>query len=145
MSKKRLKMTKSIILLMDNKTIRVDGIPKHLRLCDVYYNERQLRALIGVSGSKCADDYGHNVMCIHFLIERKSNGNVLKAIKQLEDTALKLQQMSKPIKEVIIISDGLDKDGSRIYFRMGLTKMGQEFIKDAEIEEQKNTTFTIPN
>jgi len=59
--KNRFKLVTPLLLLMSSRTISVRGLPNGLSPCHEYYNDEQLRELLGIEGSKCADDYGHSI------------------------------------------------------------------------------------
>ncbi len=97
-------------------------LPSRLIPCNELYSDEELRNFLEITGTKCADDYGHNVMCIHFITERKSAGNISKAIIQLEITEKMLREKGRKLREVLIICKNIDKSNSRIYERKTLQK-----------------------
>lgn len=100
----------------DDMVISPSYIPSRLRPCEFCYSEDELRKFLDIpDGSKYADDYGHSIMCVYFLIERKSEADITKAILQLEATLKIIKQKGHKLKEVMIVCNGLNETSSRIY------------------------------
>ena len=99
-----------------NMTISSTHIPSRLKPCTFCWSEEELRKKLEMpEGSKHVDDYGHSVICTHFLIERKSDANITNALNQLEATFKAIKKKNLKLKEVIIICNRINKLSSGIY------------------------------
>lgn len=115
-------------------------IPSRLKPCEFCWSEEELKRRLKIpDGTKYADDYGHSIMCTYFLIERKSNADITKAIVQLENTFRVIKEQKLTLKEVIILCHRLDKNSTGMYeAKTNLKVKRGKYVQKVLYDKKKN-------